>query len=222
MIAMQEKAASTRSDHGAWFAVGWAFVSAPVVAVLLRLPGGGWMALAGYELACVVAMAVGGMSWGSIRWREAAAAGVCTFALLATVLRVLPGLQGVLSAAVPVLETWGMTGTVGGVALVWMVLVNPWIEELFWRGTLLGPRCRRLLGLRASLWLSALGFVPFHVVAMHALFGDAAWSLAGPVLVGSVAWTLMSRWRRSPLPAVFSHQAADLVVVLAVARDVMS
>jgi membrane protease YdiL (CAAX protease family) len=167
-------------------------------------------------------MAVGGVSWGSIRWREAAAAGVVTFVVLATLLLVLPGLQGVLSTAVPVLESWGMTGKAGIVALMWMVLVNPWIEEMFWRGTLLGPRCSRLLGRPGSLWLSVLGFVPFHVVAMHALFGAVAWWLAGPVLLGSLVWAWISRWRGSPLPAVLSHQAADLVVVLAVARDVLS
>jgi len=209
------KATSARGDAGVWIAVAWAVLAAPVVFLLLQLPAAAWAALLGYECGCFLASRAAGVSWGCVpRLREWCLWAVGTAAVLVLAWWAVPLFGSLLPQAAPVLARWGMQGTSAGVLLAWYVLVNPWVEEVFWRGTLLGGRCERVLGRRVCLLVSIVGFVPFHLVVLRALFGAQGVWLSLPVLVGSAAWAGMTRWRRSPFPAAISHQVADVAVVV--------
>lgn len=200
----------------------WVALSAPVVAWLLVRTASAWWMIAGYETGCLLAIVSGGVSWGERRWGEAFAWAGLTLVVLLPVPWLIPRLHDLLLDAVPVLRHWGLSGGSGSMALVWFVVVNPWIEEVFWRGTLFGGRCVRVLGRRGGFTVSVLGFVPFHLVVLCALFGGSNWWLALPLGLGSVVWATLRLWRRSLLVAVLCHQAADIVLVLVVARQIVS
>jgi hypothetical protein len=201
--------------HGAWWALAWVVASGPVVFFLLRSPAGAWGAMLGYHLGCILAARAAGVQWGQrpsnpelVGW-----AGATVF-LLGTTSQLLPGFQVLFADAAPRLQQWGMHGWLGILAFTWYVVANPWIEERFWRGSLLGARFQYCMGRRRSMWIAILGFVPYHVLVITWMFGRHAWWLSVPVLLGSILWTGMTLWRRSVIPAAVSHQMADLVIVL--------
>ena len=98
-------------------------------------------------------------------------------------------------------------------AFSWYILVNPWVEEGFWRGALLGTGVQSLVGRHTALAIATLGFVPYHSAVIYLMFGADAWWFSIPVLLGSGLWVWMTRWRQSVIPAVVSHAMADLVLV---------
>ena len=202
-------------DRGAAVALLWVIISAPVVYLLLHSRLGGLGALVGYELGCVVAARMVGVAWGRVpSVREWLLWAGVTLALLSLVLVVMPFFSGALAAGAPVMQAWGLDGLVGNMALVWYVLANPWIEEAFWRGSLLTRRFQQLVGHKPALLIATVGFVPYHVVVLQTMFGSDAWWLALPILLGSATWVTITRWRHSVYPAIASHLIADLLLVL--------
>lgn len=75
-----------------------------------------------------------------------------------------------------------------------------------------------VLGRRGSALVASVGFVPFHLVVLAQLLGSGVLWSGWWILAASVAWTCMTRWRRSLVPAALSHQAADVVLVLLALR----
>ena len=200
---------------GARWALFWVLASTPAVVLLLQSPGGGWAAMLGYHIGCLCAAKAAGVEWGRrpAPWELMACAGT-TLVLLGVASQVLPVIQVVVVRATPSLQLWGMQGWSGTLAFSWYVLINPWIEEAFWRGALLGSRFQRHVGRRRAEWIATLGFVPYHSAVIYLMFGADAWWFSLPVLLGSASWVLMTRWRRSVIPAAVSHQMADLMVIL--------
>ena len=148
---------------GARWALVWVVLSAPVVVLLLRSPAAGLGAMLGYHACCLSAAKAAGVDWGRrIRPWEALAWAVTTLVLLGGVAQALPQVSVLLERATPSLQRWGLQGWLGLAAFGWYVVVNPWIEEVFWRGSLLGPAVQSLVGRRAAAWIAALGFVPYH------------------------------------------------------------
>jgi len=101
----------------------------------------------------------------------------------------------------------GMTGN-----FPWMMfsayfsLVNPWLEEAFWRDALTSPK----RGL-ASVDLLYAGF---HLIILSRFVGPI-WLLAAFVLLCAVGWLwrTITRLTGSLLPAVLCHILADLSIV---------
>ena len=200
---------------GARWALAWVVLSVPVVVLLLRSPVAGWGAMLGYHVCCLLASQAVGVEWGRrIRLWEMAAWAAITLILLGAALQLLPQVPGLLERATPSLQRWGLQGGLGVAAFGWYVLVNPWIEEAFWRGSLLGDAFQGLVGRRAAIWIATLGFVPYHSAVIYLMFGADAWWFSIPIALGSAGWVMLTRWRRSVVPAAVSHQMADLVVVL--------
>jgi membrane protease YdiL (CAAX protease family) len=202
-------------DSGATVALLWVIFSAPVVYLLLHSRLGGLGALLGYELGCVAAARMLGVTWGRVpAVRELLLWAGITLALLSLALVVLPFLSEALAAGAPVMKAWGLDGRLGNLALLWYVLANPWIEEAFWRGSLLTSRFQSLIGRAPALLIATVGFVPYHVVVLQTMFGSTAWWLALPILLGSATWVTITLWRHSLYPAVITHLIADLFLVL--------
>jgi membrane protease YdiL (CAAX protease family) len=93
--------------------------------------------------------------------------------------------------------------------LIYFVLVNPLLEELFWRG-LLGSASLR------PVWHD-LAFAGYHAVV---LLGKMEYYWLLPVLaalfLGAWLWRQVNRTAGSLLPGIIAHAAADFSVMLAV------
>jgi hypothetical protein len=97
--------------------------------------------------------------------------------------------------------------------LVYYVLVNPGVEEWFWRSTLLTAAGPIGTGWRRAL--AVLAFVPFHGVVLAAVFGTAVlpWMLIGIGAAGAI-WTGLQIRYGSTWVGGASHLGADAGVAL--------
>lgn len=107
------------------------------------------------------------------------------------------------------LASIGLTSAAWPGFIAYFALVNPWIEEYFWRGTLNNPS-----RLPAPVDFAYAGY---HLLI---LYGKTSWPwIAFSFLVlAAVAWLWrqVSRKTRGLLIASLSHMAADLSILLAV------
>ena len=213
----QDATGNPQFDRRAAVALLWVLLSAPAVHLLLRSPLGGLGALCGYELGCVLASRMLGVAWGRVpSTRELLVWAGVTLALLSLALLVLPFLGEALEAGAPAMAAWGLDGWVGNLALLWYVLANPWIEEAFWRGALLSRRFQNLVGRNLSHGIATIGFVPYHLVVLHAMFGPSAWWLALPILIGSATWVGITLWSGAVI--VLKSGFVAIIVALALRR----
>jgi len=195
-------------------AILWALATGPVVAVLLQGPGAAWRAMPAYHLGCVLAALAAGGGLGppprrrvlrSAIWLVATGAG--TFATLLLAADLLPRPPDRWSE-------WGLAPPSDTALLLLYVLANPWIEEWFWRGALLGPAVRRRLGTACARALAVLGFWPLHVAFLVRSFGAASGAvLSLCVLPAACAWVLLRERSGHAWWCAASHQGADLGLV---------
>jgi hypothetical protein len=108
---------------------------------------------------------------------------------------------------------WGLRPPLDVLWLAYYALVNPWVEERFWRATLLGTEVRWRVGDRGAWGLAALAFGGHHWAVLIASFGWPKGSLLlVPVLACGAAWTALYRHRRDLALNVSSHLGADLAL----------
>lgn len=92
---------------------------------------------------------------------------------------------------------------------IYFVVVNPWLEELYWRGYL-GSDAR---------WpvINDLLFAGYHLVVLTGKM-DVMWLPLVFVLLisGAWLWRQVNRWNGGLLSSVASHAAADFAVMLGV------
>ncbi len=195
----------------------WAFFTGPVVALTLRGPRGALSAMLAYQIGCGLAAWVGGgslgrrppgLARGAAAWLVASAFLVFAASALAQGLGLRPG--------TPLLwERWGLVAPADRVLLAHYMLLNPWVEEWFWRGTILGTTVRRRLGVARARALAVLGSWPLHAVFLLQSFGVV---VGGGVSLGVVAaawaWTLLRERSGHAWWCAASHQGADLGLVL--------
>jgi membrane protease YdiL (CAAX protease family) len=164
-----------------------------VVAIALQAPAAAWTAMLLYHGGCSIAATLGagrlGRRPGAVVLvgvvGASAAAVVAPWALLRPV---LPALNGPATSW----GEWGFEPPHDLLLLVYYVTINPWLEEIFWRGTLLGPTFRRHLGTTAARLVALIGFLPMHFVVLGSSFNaGTALVMSCGVLVGSAAWVLM-------------------------------
>jgi membrane protease YdiL (CAAX protease family) len=106
-------------------------------------------------------------------------------------------------------ESFGLTKTTWPFFITYFVLVNPLIEEYFWRGYL-GSPTRRLLP-------SDFLYSGFHglILLNKMQIGAVLYSLAVLVLAGWF-WRQLARLDEGLLAPVLGHMAADFTILMAV------
>lgn len=108
-------------------------------------------------------------------------------------------------------EAIGLTRTTWPVFITYFVLVNPWVEEYFWRGYLGSPS----RGLYPSDVLCA-GFHGLILMGKMQFFA-VLYSLIVLVLAGWF-WRQLARADGGLLAPVLGHMAADFTILMAVYR----
>jgi hypothetical protein len=116
--------------------------------------------------------------------------------------------------AVPVdislyLENIGLTQFSWPLFLAYHILVNPWIEEYYWRGYL-GSDLKRIV-------INDLFFSGYHILILAGKM-DLLWLIACFIILSGTAWFWRQATRLSQglLSSTASHLAADLTVMLAI------
>jgi hypothetical protein len=109
------------------------------------------------------------------------------------------------------LESYGLTGSSWPVFIAYFSLVNPPVEEYFWRGYLGSPTT----GLHGSDFL----YAGFHALVLweKVRLGSIVYSLVILVLAGWF-WRQLARRDRGLLASVLGHMAADFTILMAVYR----
>lgn len=188
---------------------------APYVAVLLGLYAlrSAWAAILGYHVLMVTAIHIGG-GWRTrerllVGWRNG-------FGIAALVVCALAG--PALAVAWPyvhpdgfalgeVLEALGLAGLSWWVFMAYYTLVNPWLEEAFWRGFLgsdaKGPVATDVL------------FAGYHIVVLLRFVG-IEWALlcAAALSFAAWAWRQLARETDGLLVPCASHLVADLSIIV--------
>jgi hypothetical protein len=133
---------------------------------------------------------------------------VASSGLLAGVILVLlwPFL-GISSGFAARLAALGLSEAVWLPFILYFTLINPWLEEAYWRIILFSP----------SHFLAPVDFLfaGYHLIILS-LFLSIYWSLLGftILVLAGWFWRQISRYTDSLLPAVFAHTLADLSILL--------
>jgi membrane protease YdiL (CAAX protease family) len=105
------------------------------------------------------------------------------------------------------LAALGLSGWVWLPFIVYFTLVNPWLEEAYWRNALDS----------SSRYPAPVDFLfaGYHLIIL-CLFVNLAWMLFAFVVLVMAGWfwRQVSRYTGSLLPAVFSHMLADLSLLI--------
>jgi len=111
------------------------------------------------------------------------------------------------------LEQWELTRESWPMFIAYSALVNPWLEELYWRGWL-GSAARFPVAKDAF-------FAGFHLVIL-APFVSIAWLIVIFIILTITAWLWRQVTRRtmSLLPSALCHLAADVSILLAIVSEV--
>jgi hypothetical protein len=107
------------------------------------------------------------------------------------------------------LHNIGLTTTTWPVFMAYFILVNPFLEEYYWRGFQGSPSKRVIL--------EDVLFAGYHILV---LFGkmEILWLIAIflALTVGAWIWRQANRWGQGLLPSTISHLAADASVIFAI------
>jgi hypothetical protein len=107
------------------------------------------------------------------------------------------------------LENIGLTESTWPLFLAYHILINPWIEEYYWR-RYLGSELKRLVS-------NDLLFAGYHILVLAGNM-DVVWLVACFVVLSGAAWFWRQATRVSQglFSSTASHFAADLTVMLAI------
>jgi hypothetical protein len=101
----------------------------------------------------------------------------------------------------------GLSGAVWLPFIIYFTLINPWLEEAYWRIILFSP----------SHFLAPVDFLfaGYHLIILS-LFVSIYWLLLVFIILTLAGWfwRQISRYTDSLLPAVFAHTLADLSILL--------
>jgi hypothetical protein len=187
------------------------------VAGLLRLAGSAWLAMLAYHLGCgLVSLACGARPLARPRVRGLALSGMLSAVLVFVGCALLATRVAAFREPVDSWVRWGASPPADLALLAWYVAANPWIEEAFWRGAILGPRVRARIGGAGARALALLGFVPLHLAVLLPSFGvPLGLCLGAGILAASAAWTAIAERTGGFWWPAASHQGADLGLALA-------
>ena len=107
------------------------------------------------------------------------------------------------------LQNIGLTAATWPYFILYFILVNPWIEEYYWRGYL-GSESKYILPVD-------LFFAGYHVMVLAGKV-DFIWLIAVFATLSFAAWL----WRQANrislglLPSLASHMAADITIIFTI------
>lgn len=114
------------------------------------------------------------------------------------------GLPADFSARVAVL---GLSGLIWLPFIAYFTLVNPWLEEAYWRDALTSP----------SPYPAPVDFLfaGYHLIILS-LFVRPVWMLIAFLILTTASWfwRQVSRYTGSLMPAVLSHMLADFSILM--------
>src|SRR5262249_9593754 len=142
--------------------------------------GGAWWAMAGYHVGCILATRAVGVKHG-----RAARPVFMLLVLLASLAVVIAAgasaEREIWSRGVGLWRGWGLAPPHDPVRPASYALVNPWIEERYWRGALLGAAVTGRVGRRWARAVAIFAFLNHHAVVLVPSFG---WRTAALLCVG--------------------------------------
>jgi hypothetical protein len=101
----------------------------------------------------------------------------------------------------------GLSGFIWLLFIAYFALVNPWLEEAYWREVLT----------KSSSYPALVDFLfaGYHLIILS-LFVSPVWMLFALIILAAAGWfwRQVSRYTGSLLPATFSHMLADLSILL--------
>ena len=107
------------------------------------------------------------------------------------------------------IERWGLTRATWPFFIAYSALVNPWLEEIYWRGWL-GSAAKRPI-------LHDFVFGGFHLVILARFLSPIWLAVALFILAFSGwMWRQVDRVERSMLAASLFHMAADVSILIVV------
>ncbi|WP_088007078.1 CPBP family intramembrane glutamic endopeptidase [Indiicoccus explosivorum] len=110
------------------------------------------------------------------------------------------------------LVEWGFSGPGEGWLVLVFLLVNPVLEEIYWRGYVydrLRPR-----GKVAAIWITAVFYALYHLLTVNELFTGGFSLLAVlPVLLAGLFWGILREKTGSITPTIIGHGLADLGIL---------
>jgi membrane protease YdiL (CAAX protease family) len=196
-------------------AVSWGLVCGPLALLILTTLHSAWVAMLAYHTGCV-SLAVRIAALGErprAAWLALVGAGTMVAVAIAGAALVAWVSDSYLQMTR--WREWGVAAPGDTALLAYYVLVNPWIEECFWRGGLCGPVVRRQLGTISSPLVSIACFWVFHLFVLCAAFGRLVGTWASVfVLLAAVAWTLARLRTKSVWWSAVSHQGANLALAM--------
>ncbi len=101
----------------------------------------------------------------------------------------------------------GLSGAIWLPFIIYFTLINPWLEEAYWRGTFSTPS-------RYPALIDLL-FAGYHLIILS-LFVNGLWMAIAFVILALAGWgwRQVSRYTGSLLPAVLAHSVADFSILL--------
>jgi len=184
------------------------------VAVGLYAFHNAWVTLLGYHVGMIVVLAAAGHLGEAgqllkLRRLPLALLAVLFGAIGGVLLYLLWPILGIRLDFGAALGRLGLAGKSWLVFILYFSLVNPWLEELYWRSYLGSPG--------KSVILNDLLFSGYHLGVL-ALFVSIPWLLAVFLILSGSAWLWRQFARLSDglLLPVLSHMAADLTLILVI------
>jgi len=107
------------------------------------------------------------------------------------------------------LQNSGLTPVLWPYFIAYFILVNPVLEECFWRGYLF-DRSSRIV-------LNDLLFSGYHILVLAGMI-NFIWLIAVFVILimGSWVWRQANRWNKGLAASIISHIAADASIILVI------
>lgn len=113
-----------------------------------------------------------------------------------------------------ILTTWNIDSSMTIYLLVMLIIVNPFIEEFFWRGYILKSLLLRY-GSWTSICISALGYTSYHLITTGFLFSWNIGIILSVFIFGvGLIWAKWHLKSKSIYPAIISHLIADAGIMI--------
>jgi uncharacterized protein len=173
-----------------------------------------WISILSYHLGMVLVLLLAGEK---IRFRLIWKSRNHKVLIFSTILGILGGLLlyllwpflGIPADINQFLHDIGLTTSTWPCFIAYFILVNPWLEEYYWRGYL-GSDSKRLT-------LNDLIFSGYHVLVMVGTI-SAIWVLIVFVVLclGAWFWRQVNHWNQGLLTSIVSHVTADASVIFTI------
>lgn len=114
-------------------------------------------------------------------------------------------------ALAPFLSTWALDAPSWAIFVWYFCLINPWLEELYWR--------HWLSQTDHSIWETTIWFAGYHGLVLWPLI-HWWWVILVLIILAIVGWwwSQLSRWGTGLLGPIACHLVADVSIMLAVNR----